>query len=100
MDVDVPALPETNCLDENNTLLVDDDREPSAEPSSRVTVEEVDDEDEDEDIITVEPCTLSPEARAEEGLDELPWDPSAESFPSNSDPPVFTAPTSAHLIPK
>jgi hypothetical protein len=33
-------------------------------------VEEVDDED--GNLISVEPCVLSPEARAEEGLDELP----------------------------
>jgi hypothetical protein len=44
--------------------------------TSWVTLEVV--EDEDNGPLHIEPCTLSPEARAEEGLDDLPWDPSED----------------------
>jgi hypothetical protein len=53
--------------------------------TSRVTFEVV--EDEDDIPLNVEPCELSPEARAEEGLDELPWDPSQDIYPRATDSP-------------
>ncbi|KAJ6458809.1 hypothetical protein C8R45DRAFT_942652 [Mycena sanguinolenta] len=53
--------------------------------TSRVTLEVV--EDEDDIPLNVEPCELSPEARAEEGLDELPWDPSQDVYPRAADSP-------------
>ncbi|KAF8128333.1 hypothetical protein K438DRAFT_1789555 [Mycena galopus ATCC 62051] len=56
--------------------------------TSRVTLEVV--EDEDDVPLNVEPCELSPEARAEEGLDELPWDPSEDIIPRAADSlPLF-----------
>ncbi|KAJ7689982.1 hypothetical protein B0H17DRAFT_1134692 [Mycena rosella] len=59
----------------------------SASPStSRVTVEDV--EDDDNDYLTIEPCQLSPEALAEEGLDQLPWDPSEDITPHALDAPT------------
>ncbi|KAJ7350086.1 hypothetical protein DFH08DRAFT_807405 [Mycena albidolilacea] len=45
----------------------------------RVTLEVV--EDEDDGPLHIEPCELSPEARAEEGLDDLLWDPSEQISP-------------------
>ncbi|KAJ7651824.1 hypothetical protein B0H17DRAFT_1147588 [Mycena rosella] len=54
--------------------------------TSRVTVEDV--ENDDDDYLTVEPCQLSPEALAEEGLDQLPWDPSQDITPRAPDAPV------------
>jgi hypothetical protein len=53
--------------------------------TSRVTLEVV--EDEDDVPLNVEPCELSPEARAEEGLDEFPWDPSEDISPHAADSP-------------
>jgi hypothetical protein len=45
----------------------------------RVTLEVV--EDEDDGPLHIEPCELSPEARAEEGLDDLLWDPFEQISP-------------------
>ncbi|KAJ7770855.1 hypothetical protein DFH07DRAFT_768596 [Mycena maculata] len=82
---------------------LDADPGPSPEPlrtppRHRVTVEEV--EDESDDSISVEPCQLSPEALAEEGLDNLPWDPSGEILPGETCPPAMTEPAQAGLPPR
>ncbi|KAJ7872618.1 hypothetical protein B0H14DRAFT_2570114 [Mycena olivaceomarginata] len=99
MDIDSPSKLATeepemggNVVDEASDL--DLDLAPSPEPLStsplhRVTVEDVDDEE--DDFISVEPCQLSPEAMAEEGLDELPWDPSEEILPWQIDSPAIPA---------
>jgi hypothetical protein len=85
MDIDLcPELPSEQHSVVDEAPIGDMDLRPSAAPSSPLpqycaTVEEVDDED--NDFISVEPCVLSPEARTEEGLDELPWDPSEETCP-------------------
>ncbi|KAJ7175627.1 hypothetical protein C8R46DRAFT_1214096 [Mycena filopes] len=71
---------------------VDEDMDATPPPRSsaplppQATVEEVDDK---EDYLCVDPLQLSPEARAEEGLDELPWDPAEEVSPR----PAATLPT-------
>ncbi|KAJ7839099.1 hypothetical protein B0H13DRAFT_2677290 [Mycena leptocephala] len=55
---------------------------------SKATIEEILDEDEDDAHLSVEPCGLSPDAMAEEGLDELPWDPSEDISPCAVDSPA------------
>ncbi|KAJ7804451.1 hypothetical protein B0H14DRAFT_2612307 [Mycena olivaceomarginata] len=99
MDIDSPSKLATeepemggNVVDEASDL--DLDLAPSPEPSStsllhRVMVEDVDDEE--DNFISVEPCQLSPEAMAEEGSDELPWDPSEEILPWQIDSPAIPA---------
>jgi hypothetical protein len=115
MDIDSPSKLATeepemggNVVDEASDLHLD--LAPSPEPSStsplhRVTVEDVDDEE--DNFISVEPCQLSPKAMAEEGLDELPWDPflpwqidspaTPASEPANPARP--TAPVHVHNTP-
>lgn len=51
------------------------------------TVEEVEDEEENS-AITTEPLQLSFEAMAEEGLDELPWDPPEALSPRSTNQPL------------
>ncbi|KAJ6613315.1 hypothetical protein B0H10DRAFT_2222353 [Mycena sp. CBHHK59/15] len=53
--------------------------------SSLVTLKDVDDDEE----ISIEPLQLSPEVLAEEGLDDLPWDPSEDNSPRPADSGVF-----------
>ncbi|KAJ7771323.1 hypothetical protein DFH07DRAFT_768294 [Mycena maculata] len=55
--------------------------------SSRVTIEDV--ADEDDEYLTVQPIQLSPEAMAEDGLDDLPWDPSKDVSPRPTDSPML-----------
>ncbi|KAJ6579083.1 hypothetical protein DFH09DRAFT_1077377 [Mycena vulgaris] len=55
----------------------------SGASSSRVTIEDADEEE--DEYLSVEPCQLSPEALAEEGLDDLPWDPAEEISPHSAD---------------
>ncbi|KAJ6617164.1 hypothetical protein B0H10DRAFT_1948545 [Mycena sp. CBHHK59/15] len=72
--------------------------------TSRVTIEVIDDENEEE--LTIEPCQLSPEARAEEGLNELHWDPSEDVSPRPNESPLpiqrlpapLPSPPFAHLL--
>ncbi|KAJ7899513.1 hypothetical protein B0H14DRAFT_2556581 [Mycena olivaceomarginata] len=60
---------------------------PSSLPvASQVTIEDVENDDDDV-YLSVEALQLSPEALAEEGLDELPWDPSEDTFPCPADSP-------------
>ncbi|KAJ7705930.1 hypothetical protein B0H14DRAFT_3526177 [Mycena olivaceomarginata] len=69
MDIDLgPELPSEKHSVVDEAPIVDMDLGPSAEPSGPLpqhcaTVEEVDGED--DDLISVEPCALSPEARAD-----------------------------------
>ncbi|KAJ7702931.1 hypothetical protein B0H16DRAFT_1747997 [Mycena metata] len=61
--------------------------------SSKVTMEEIDEEEDEGDRISIVPIVLSPDALAEEGLDDLPWDPSEETSPR---PAAATAGISPH----
>ncbi|KAJ7859541.1 hypothetical protein B0H14DRAFT_2577194 [Mycena olivaceomarginata] len=54
-------------------------------PTSRMTIEDL--EDDEDDYLAVQPSQLSPEARTEEGLDDLPWDPAKETLPRSPAPP-------------
>lgn len=55
---------------------------------SRVTIEDANEEE--DGYLAVEPCQLSPEALAEEGLDALLWDPAEEIPPGSADSPTPT----------
>ncbi|KAJ6536005.1 hypothetical protein DFH09DRAFT_1283931 [Mycena vulgaris] len=71
----------------NANLGLAPEREHSV-PPLWATVDDAEDEGEGEDSISLEPCQLSPEARAEEGLDDLPWDPSDEVLPRDPHTPA------------
>jgi hypothetical protein len=82
--------------DEGSNLQMDIGSSPvpsRTSPQPRATVEEIDDDGDDDgdDYIAVEPSQLSPEALAEEGLDELPWDPAAKTLPWETHSPAATA---------
>ncbi|KAF7334877.1 hypothetical protein MSAN_02357200 [Mycena sanguinolenta] len=97
MDIDEVLNEEPiHSIADSPTIDADKSMDPSPLPSDapsnstrRVTIEEVTDdedepEDQDEDELSVEPCQLSPEALAEEGLDDLPWDPSEDICNGNT----------------
>ncbi|KAF7303356.1 hypothetical protein MIND_00563400 [Mycena indigotica] len=61
------------------------------ETRRKVTVEEIEDDYEGGAEITTEPAQLSAQERAEEGLDDEPWDPSQEVHPHALYPPATPA---------
>ncbi|KAJ6603172.1 hypothetical protein B0H10DRAFT_2440552, partial [Mycena sp. CBHHK59/15] len=96
-----PDMEEPAALTSNNINYVTAAESSVARAStSHVTIEVVE-EDDDEDELTVEPCQLDPVALAEEGLDELPWDPSQDISPRavDSPAPIEQPPTQVHALP-
>ncbi|KAJ7309359.1 hypothetical protein DFH08DRAFT_1050065 [Mycena albidolilacea] len=64
----------------------------ASSPRARVTIEVVVDSDDENGSISVEPYQLDGIALAEEGLDDLPWDPSEERSPRPHEAPAETLP--------
>ncbi|KAJ6579052.1 hypothetical protein DFH09DRAFT_1310414 [Mycena vulgaris] len=76
--------PEPTSNDNHSTCaaIVDVPRVSNGASSSRVTIEDADEEE--DKYLSVEPCQLSPEALAEESLDPLLWDPAEDISPRST----------------